>query len=263
MSGKRVNMNGLWRCAKYAFSPNKLKYCGPDKNAELAGYLKTKTKDSGLKEMLREFAAMHPYLKLIAQENGIKDEFDERVVEAYWLGNELLDNVSLKSFFNHAKEKITAKDLKWFEMKLGQGAKPNHQFHVFNFWKRTGHVVRLQTIETMDNCRISWGKIMPFGNTKFPGAQSFATPLRLRSGSRQTSSAPEICVACTDKLVYKNGRLDFEPAIKEVQSLEGGYKPGDLVTIHWGWVCEKISQQQRQNLQKYTDLALRLANLTV
>jgi len=42
-------MNGLWRCAKYAFSPNKLKYCGPDKNQELKGYLQTKTSDQGLR----------------------------------------------------------------------------------------------------------------------------------------------------------------------------------------------------------------------
>lgn len=263
MLGKRVSMSGLWRCAKYAFSPNYLKYCGPDKNKELVGYLKTKTADAGLKNILDDFEAMYPYLKLIANENGIKDEFDEQVVEAYWLGNELLETVSLKSFFNHAKEKITAKDLKWFEVKLPQGAKPNHSFHVLNFWKRTGHLARLQTIETMDNCRISAGKIMPFGNTKFPGAQSFATSLRLRSGSRQTSSAPEICVACTDKLVYKDGRLKLEPAIKEVQSLENDLKPGDLVTIHWNWVCEKINQKQRENLEKYTDIALKLANLTI
>jgi len=256
-------MNGLWRCARYAFSPNKLKYCGPDKNKELAGYLKTKTSDAGLEEMLREFEAMHPYLKLIANENGIKDEFDERVVEAYWLGNELLDTITLKGFFNHARPRLAKKDLKWFEIKLPQGAKPNHQFHVLNFWQRTGHLARLHTIETMDNCRISWGKIIPFGNTKFPGAQSFATPLRLRSGSRQTSSAPEICVACTDKLVYKNGQLELEPAIKEVQSWEDGYKSGDLVTIHWNWVCEKINQKQAKNLQKYTNLALKLANLTI
>jgi hypothetical protein len=256
-------MNGLWHCAKYAFSPNYLKYCGPDKNKELKGYLQTKTSDQGLQAILAEFAAMQPYLKLIANDNGIKDEFDEQVVEAYWLGNELLETVSLKSFFNHALPRLTKKDLQWFEIKLGQGAKPNHQFHVLNFWKRTGHLARMHTIETMDNCRISVGKITSFGNTKFPGAQSFATPPTVTSKSRQTSSAPEICVACTDKLIYKNGRLELEPAIKEVQSLENGYKPGDLVTIHWNWICEKITMQQAKNLQKYTDLALRLANLTI
>ncbi|MBU1499247.1 hypothetical protein KKE48_00050 [Patescibacteria group bacterium] len=228
-------MNGLWHCAKYAFSPNYLKYCGPDKNQELAGYLKTKTSDLGLEMILKEFRAMEPYLKLIARENGIADTFDEKVVEAYWLGNELLEAVSLKSFFNHNQPRLAKKDLRWFEVKLGQGAKPNHSFHVFNFWKRTGHLARLHTIETMDNCRISWGEV------------THSTSLRVK----------------TNLLVFKNGRLELEPTIKEVQSLEGGYKPGDLVTIHWNCVCEKVTVQQAKNLQKYTDLALRLANLTI
>lgn len=233
-------MNGLWRCAKYAFSPNKLKYCGPDKNQELAGYLKTKISDQGLKEMLNDFRAMQPYLKLIAKENGIKDEFDEQVVEAYWLGNELLETVSLKSFFNHALPRLTKKDLQWFEVKLPQGAKPNHNFHVFNFWKRTGHLARLHTIETMDACRISWGEILQ--NNQF---SIFNFQIK------------------TDKLIYINKKLTFKSAIKTVQSLDNQYKPGDLVTIHWSWVCEKISEKQKENLEKYTNLALRLANLTV
>ncbi len=236
-------MNGLWRCAKYAFSPNKLKYCGPDKNQELKGYLQTKTSDQGLQAILTEFAAMQPYLKLIARENGIADEFAEKVVEAYWLGNELLDTVSLKSFFNHTRPRLSKKDLKWFEVKLPQGAKPNHQFHVFNFWKRTSHLARLHTIETMDNCRISVGEIIPATATTFAVGRNLLVK--------------------TDQMVYKNGQLELEPAIKKVQSLENGYKPGDLVTIHWNWVCEKISEKQKENLEKYTDLALSLANLTI
>ncbi len=226
-------MTGLLICARYSFSPNKLKYCGPDKNQELQGYLKTKTSDEGLKNMLEDFNALHPYLKLIAKENGIRNEFDERVVEAYWLGNELLETVTLKSFFNHALKRLSKKDLRWFEIKLPQGAKPNHQFHVLNFWKRTGHLAILQTLETMDNCRISTGKIIDSATIK------------------------------TNKLIYRNGRLSLEPAVKEVQSLEGGYQPGDLVTTHWNFLCEKITLQQAKNLEKYTNLALRLANLTI
>lgn len=233
-------MNGLWRCAKYAFSPNYLKYCGPDKNQELTGYLKTRTSDPGLEGILVEFAAMHPYLKLIAKESGIKNEFDERVVEAYWWGNKLLETVSLKSFFNHSQRRLTKKDLRWFEVKLSKGAKPNHSFHVFNFWQRTGHLARLHTLETMDNCRISWGEILPKDQFSIFNFQ-----------------------ISTNKLIFKDGKIRLEPATKTIQGLEEGYQPGDLVTIHWNWICEKISEKQAENLQKYTDWALRLANLTV
>ncbi|MDZ7587628.1 MAG: DUF6390 family protein [Patescibacteria group bacterium] len=260
-------MNGLWRCAKYAFSPNYLKYCGPDKNEELKGYLQSKSSDQGLQRILAEFAAMYPYLKLIAQENGIGDPFDERVVEAYWLGNTLLDKVSLKGFFSHVERRLPRKDLKWFELKLPIGAKPNHSFHVFNFWKRTGHLARLHTLETMDNCRISAGEIIPATATASGSIVCDSSDDYIESLARHLRATfavgRNLYLIKTDKLIYKNGRLELEPTIKEVQSLEAGYKPGDLVSFHWNRVCEKITKEQAKNLQKYTDLASKLANITI
>jgi len=259
-------MNGIWRCAKYAFAPNYLKYCGPDKNKELAGYLTQSVADAGLKSMLEKFEAMHPYLQLIAHENGIGDEFDKQVVEAYWLGNEMLDRVTVKGFFEHAKTRLSAKERKWFELKLPQGAKPNHQFHVFNFMKRTGRQAILHTVETMDQCRISWGKI--FRPQPVRRAQSFATPLDASSGAspdilRASVADGRNLLVKTDQLIYRNGKLILVPAVKKFHNLVDGFKQGDLVTLHWGWVCEKITPQQIKNLAKYTALALRLANQTL
>jgi hydrogenase maturation factor len=227
-------MNGIWRSANYAFAPNFLQFCGPDKNRELKGYLQTKTSDAGLKAMLKKFAAMHPYFKLIADQNGIADEFDNRIVEAYWLGNELLEKVSVGSFFNHIRPRLPKKELKWFEFKLPRGAKPNHQFHVFNFIIRTGHRAVSHTAETMDNCRISSGVITGSGQIK------------------------------TDQLIYKNGKLVLKKnVVKPVKNVGDDYQVGDLVTVHWGWICEKISPQQAENLERYTRLALNLANQTI
>lgn len=226
-------MDGLRRSANYAFAPNFLKYCGPDKNRELAGYLQFKASDDGLKELLSHFAAMHPYLKLIAEQNNVRDEFDNLVVEAYWLGNRLLDKVSLNSFYQHIKPRLPKRDLRWFELKLPTGAKPNHQFHVLNFFIRTGHRQIIHTVETMDQCRISWG--------------------RLRQDGRLNSQ----------QLVYREKKLLLIPAIKTVKNLVNDFKAGDLVTAHWGWICEKITPVQAKNLEIYSRLALGLANKTV
>jgi len=103
-------MNGVLRCARYAFSPNKLKYCGPDRNSELFSYISKRISDQGLVELLDDFKVMYPYLKLIADENGIKDVFDERVVEAYWIGNNLLDGVSIRGFWDELMERQKLKD---------------------------------------------------------------------------------------------------------------------------------------------------------
>jgi hypothetical protein len=164
----------------------------------------------------------------------LSDAFSDRVVDAYWLGNELLDKVSLKGFYNHVYKKIPAKEMKWFELKLPQGAKANHNFHVFNFWRRTGHKAIPHTVETMDNCRVSSGVITAGGKVK------------------------------TDQIIYKNGKLAIKSkVIRPVKNIGTDYQIGDLVTIHWGWLCERITPQQAKNLNYYTRLALNLANQTL
>ena len=83
-------MDGVTRCTRYAFGPNRLHMCGPDMNREVLAYMNEGVTDTGLTNILKEFQALHPYLTKIAHTNQIKDPFDSRVVEAYWIGNELL-----------------------------------------------------------------------------------------------------------------------------------------------------------------------------
>ena len=49
--------------------------------------------DRGLVRLAQAFAGAWPYLELIAAGCGIGDPLDRRVVEAYWVGNDLLDKV--------------------------------------------------------------------------------------------------------------------------------------------------------------------------
>lgn len=244
-------MRGMLKCARYAFSPNKLKYCGPvDKNFEIFSHIVEKVEDQGLNELLNDFAVMQPYLKLIADENNIADPFDEKVVEAYWIGNELLEKVKFKGFWDHLlkdqglEKRFKKKDLKWIVSKVPAGAKVHHSFHVFNVWNRTGHEAIPHTVATMDNCRISWGKVM--GKLK--------DKIKVK----------------TQELIYEDKQLKLKPGvIREVswrigdKKLIKGIKKGDLITIHWGWVCEKVSKPQVLNLKKYTEWHLKLANLTI
>ena len=59
-------MRGMLKCARYAFSPNKLKYCGPvDKNFQIFSHIVDKVEDQGLVELLDDFQVMYPYLKLM------------------------------------------------------------------------------------------------------------------------------------------------------------------------------------------------------
>ena len=161
-----MDHQGLLLCARYAFAPNSLHYCGPDKIINLFAYTQEQMADRGLQEILTEFETLYPYLTFIAYENNIRDPFDRRVVEAYWLGNTLLHTISMNGFFRHfsdalhLKKKITKKDFELLVGKLPAGAIPHHTFHVLNIFTRTGHHAIKHTLETMDNCRIGWGKVI-------------------------------------------------------------------------------------------------------
>ena len=86
-----ATLAGTLRFVRYAFMPNRLRYCGGDDNRTIFQYALEGVTDGGLTPLLRKFGGALPYLQLIARANGIADPFDERVVEAYWIGNDLLE----------------------------------------------------------------------------------------------------------------------------------------------------------------------------
>lgn len=247
-------MNGILTCARYAFAPNYYKYCGPDANLSITSYLKEKVSDPVLEQYLSEFAVLFPYLKLIAHENGIAYPFDPRVVEAYWIGNDLLEKVGMKAFAEHLKfgqklkKRLPDKKLKWIIEKVPEGAKIHHSFHVFSIFTRTGHHSVDHTVDTMDNCRIGWGKV-----------------IRKNIGQKVNGSIKIL----SQRLVYKNGKLGFEKNVKREVTLPldkdfvKQLKPGDWLTFHWGFVCDKVADKQIQKLKYYTKHNLSLANETI
>jgi hypothetical protein len=242
-------MDGMLRCSRYAFGPNRLHYCGPDQNRQIAANVLEGEGDPDLVRILSQFETMYPYLVHIARANRIADPLDDRVVEAYWIGNALLDRVEKADFYRHLvdglslKKKLGPKGFSLVEGKLAEGALPHHSFHVFDVWKRTGRVEKEHTLESMDQCRVAWGIV--------------------------TSVAGPIILADVEPLIEADGKLALgtpEPR-RYVRTLESDYdieqlRAGDIVTIHWGVVCEKITPRQAANLKKYTLRHLAIANRT-
>ena len=232
--------------AKYAFMPNKLGYCGGDANRTLFEYCAAKHTDPGLVTILQKFEAAYPYLKLIASSNHIPDPFDARVVEAYWLGNELLDGVDMTQFYNSLHDRfakrLNPKTLGYLLSKPPLGARPFHNFHVFDVHSRVGALNH--SLDTMENCRIGWGQVK----------QIAATHL----------------VVEHRPLVLECGKLKLgETRCKEVLCQLGGkgfitdLAVGDWISFHWGWACEILNPRKVQNLKRYTMYHLKLANQTL
>jgi len=243
-------LEGIMRCGRYSFGPNRLHYCGPDANRELRELIEKDGDKFGFSHLLKQFKTLFPYLKQIAQANGIKDPFDTRVVEAYWLGSELLDNVGQRTLYNFlmddlkVKDKLKRKEFSWLEEKIKKGAVPHHSFHVLNIWQQAGHNDLMSDLERMDECRISSGVV-----TEVKG--------------------PEIIVS-TEPLVYTGGKFALGPVISKslTRQLESEYdieqiKPGQVVSIHWSVPCEVITPTQSATLRRYTLQNIAFANLNL
>jgi hypothetical protein len=199
---------------------------------------------------MQGFKTLYPYLQEIARANGIADPFDDRVVEAYWVGNALLETIPQQRFYRHLrdtldlKRKYKTREFDQLVEKLGKGARMHHNVHVLNAYKRTGHDAKLHTLESMDSCRVSWGKV-----TAVEGASVTVQRQPLAQHEKKLLLGPAVSVTLRRRL-EEDGSLD-DLAV------------GDIVTMHWGVICEIIPAASVPWLKKYTDLAIGLSNPTL
>ncbi|PIY72003.1 hypothetical protein COY87_03190 [Candidatus Roizmanbacteria bacterium CG_4_10_14_0_8_um_filter_33_9] len=254
-----MNKQGLLLCAKYSVAPNFFGYCGPDENKSLTDHLKEGIADQEVQSILSEFETLYLNLTLIAKENNISDKFDKKVVEAYWLGNQLLQHISSKDYSYlldekfHLAKKLGNKGLNILTHKLNtQKIYPHHSFHVFNIFKRTGNDPSFHTLRTMDECRIGWGRVIKSQISKFKS---------------QNGKTDVIVMVETKPLLLKDNKLMLGNAIKKESKINYkdtllcvDLKQGDWVSFHWGHVCDKLTLSQVKNLKYYTQKAIDFYN---
>lgn len=199
-----------------------------------------------METLLKGFRTMYPYLELIARANGIADPFDDRVVEAYWIGNELLEGVDKRRLYRHLEEGLDLKrklDVRGFSVvadRIGLGAVPHHSFHVLSVWKRTGNVPIAHTLESLDACRISWGEVVAVSG---PKVEVMREPLVEELGGLKLGPTEKITI------------FRSPDCREDIDAL----KPRDTVTMHWGVPCEVVTPAQTDALRKYTVRHLAMA----
>jgi hypothetical protein len=122
---------------------------------------------------------------------------------------------------------------------------PHHSFAVFCIYPYTGLLTDRrkapQALTVLDRCRIRWGRV-----------------LAVQGDQVVVQSRP---------LTWDGRDLQLGPGATEtvVQSVEGvgmvrPVEPGDWVSLHWEWVCDRLTDRQVGRLRRYTERHLAIVN---
>lgn len=255
MRARSQRHDGALMFARFAYPPNALGLCGPSDSAALfenssdqreGASISTETSRE-LRSLAQGFEGAWPYLQLIAGANNIGDPLDARVVEAYWVGNALLANVSVAVLGGSLDER--------FRRRAGRGwpalaaclearAEPHHNFHVFSVYPWVGllnHGSGELPQRVLDQCRIRWGRVVTVSGDQ---AVIRSRPVDW-DGQHLT-----LGVARPEVVNWRDSG----------RSLIDAPNPGDVVALHWGWLCQSLTPAQVTALRRQTRLQLSAAN---
>ena len=214
--------------ARYAYPPNELGYCGPDGAAALL----RADAPAEIARRARQFDGAWSYLEVIAEAAGVADPLDASVVEAYWIGNDLLDTVDPGALVDRLRDRFAGQPGGTWRT-AGDRALAHHSFQVFEVYPWAGLLSgggNPTAVWVLDRCRIRTGTVLAVD----------------AGGAATVRSRP---------LVWDGAGLAPGPARDEEvrwstrgRSLLAGLAPGDRVALHWDWVCDVITEQQCASL---------------
>lgn len=242
-------LSGALRFAAYAYPPNALGYCGPDASQQLLQQVAAGVDDPDLRRLARGFEGAWPYLELIAAANGLGDPLAPPVVEAYWVGNSLLDRVGPRLLGDSLEVRFRPRTGRaWPRLvdAVPAGAVPHHSFHVFGVYPWVGLMREGRVdapLQVLDRCRVRWGQVVELGPVR---AVVRSRPLLWDGRSLLLGEPREETAAL---------RLDG-------LGLAGQVRVGDWVSLHWDWVCERLDARSLRALRHYTLAHLRVVNGT-
>ncbi len=235
-------MEGVQLAARFSIATNRLKYCGPaDAEPALFRTIVEGRDLEAARTALLRFEALEPYLTAIATKHGL-DPLDHDVVEAYWIGNGLLDDFTREDF-RGILETLMRRGLprsmaEAFAAHLPERPLPHHVFHVsyVGVGTVTGHVKT--TLPNMEACRPAWARVV-----------------HVSKGELEVEKST---------LVYTRARLGIGPAVRETLAYDPRILPrvrkGDHVALHWNWPAHVLTERQLENLKRYTERSLASAN---
>jgi hydrogenase maturation factor len=236
-------MSGPKIAALYGLIPNKLGLCGPQQDL-LKKFIAGKISIPEIIPILKKFEAAYAYYQLIAQKNKITSPFNKKVVEAYWLGNKLLDKFTASDLRKLINERFCRPGLLFKKEAarraslVPENSKPHHSFHVLVLGSITDSVDFTGKTKLKDICRIAWGRVVKKSKIK--------------------NQKSKITVSY-NPLIGKN-KIKFGPPIRKDINWDKEILPkvkiGDWVSFHWNFAIQKLNEENIINLYKYTQNTL-------
>jgi hypothetical protein len=184
---------------------------------------------------------------LIAAASGIADPLDVAVVEAYWIGSPLLDKVpqaKLGELVSEAFRLQSAVGGRQPAAALEPGACPHHNFHVFSVYPWVGLLKRgrvAEPLRVLEQCRVRWGQVE---DVVGDAVTASGEPLAWTGSSLQLGMP----------------RFETVPWRRDGRSFIDAPRPGQLVAMHWDWVCDVLTTEQVAALREQTTRQLAIAN---
>lgn len=245
-----TNRDGGQLFVRYAFPPNERGSCGPDDHRQLFEYGVRGVSDPGLRTIAEQFSGAWPYLDLLARSSGIGDPLDARVVEAYWLGNDLLTRVSVSEFGRSLDDRFRRRiGASWETLSTAMqaGGVPNHAFHVFAVYPWVGLLAADRgpdPLHILDQCRIRWGRVVA----------AVGDEVIVESRPLEWNGA-----------ALTLGEIRTETAVRAVdgRGFLVDLEPGDWVSLHWRWVCDRLNARQLDSLSLQTRNQLAITNASL
>ncbi len=225
--------DGALMFARYAYPPNELGYCGPAGASEMLA-------PGAVVEIewrARHFEGAWVYLEYLAGVLGVDDPLSVPVVEAYWIGSDLLDAVEPAALVDHLTVAFDGQvGGTWRES--AARARAHHSFQVFEVYPWAEMLLRGlpsgPAVSVLDRCRIRSGVVSEVDGEWV----TVLTRLLRWDGSTLVQSDP------VDELArWSVGG----------QSLLSAPAVGDTVALHWDWVCDVLTPDQCHRLQRLED----------
>lgn len=235
-----MDVKALQLNSRFSLPPNSLGYCGKNSASEKFKACVVNGKCGGIENELKQFIVLYPYLRTISKISRLS-KFSYKVIESYWLGNDLLSKAKQKDYgiLLDFFEKQGVPDWLIKELKAKKPKKfiPTHLFQVLHVGvgRASGSVP--YNIETINNCMIRWGKVEKVNKT--------TAKINLNSLKKTPG-------------IYKLSLV--EETFPYIPSFVQGIKAGDIVAVHWKQITKILTENEASKLSHWTKEVLKAIN---